>query len=56
MMKIGPFYYSCDICGRLIAAGEDYEVCSVCGAVFCKDCVSGGRIDEHECEEEEDCE
>ena len=35
MMKIDSSYYSCDICGRPIAAGEYIEVCSDCGAVFC---------------------
>lgn len=53
MMKIDSSYYSCDICGRPIAAGEYIEVCSDCGAVFCMGCVNDGRIDEHKCEEED---
>lgn len=53
---LGMNLYSCDICGKSIAADEPAVICSDCGAVICLDCIRSGQGRNHQCEEEEDYE
>ena len=40
----------CSVCGEPVYEGDDYEICSDCGAIFCEDCTED--LDTHECEVE----
>lgn len=53
---LGMNLYSCDICGKSIAADEPVVICSDCGAVICLDCIRSGQGRDHQCEEEENYE
>lgn len=50
MKKIGIEGFSCVNCGKTVHANDLVEVCSDCGAVFCKECVEDESFKNHECE------
>lgn len=47
--RLGPFGFSCAVCGESLEPGDEAAVCPDCGAVICRSCCEAGLFGEHEC-------
>lgn len=45
---------ACANCGRSLRPTDLIADCADCGAIFCKQCVEDGSIQNHHCEEDEE--
>lgn len=53
-VKIGIDGFYCCGCWKPIPTNGLVAACPDCGAVYCKACVELGKLDTHNCEDEED--
>lgn len=53
---LGTNGFSCFFCGHPIAPNEPVTECADCGAICCKKCAEDGVLDEHHCEDDDECE
>lgn len=51
MRRIGCKGFSCACCGKDLEPDEMVDVCSDCGAIFCKECSDTEALKRHDCEE-----
>lgn len=51
---MGTDGFSCLQCGNPIGADDPVQVCSDCGAVFCKECADAGALSDHDCDADGD--
>lgn len=53
LTQIGSKMYSCNECGRNLRETDKVITCADCAAIICESCVRSGRVEEHECEDED---
>ena len=54
LTKIGMNGFSCSECGKELKPSDKVCACADCGAIFCEDCVRAGRLENHECEPDDE--
>lgn len=53
---IGTHGFACNCCGDPLLPHHEVWICPDCGAVICRDCVDAGEVENHVCDEEDECE